>query len=70
MLLFLPFVGLEIGALWMIAHHFLREWNVPFLIYGFVMCVVTYLITGFIHLDGFMDVCDAVGKSNAGQALA
>ena len=62
MLLFLPFVGLEIGALWLLAHYLLQEWNVPFLIYGFAMCVVTYLITGFIHLDGFMDVCDAVGS--------
>lgn len=62
MLLFLPLIGLEIGALWLLAHYLLRQWNVPVFIYGFAMCVVTYLITGFIHLDGFMDVCDAVGS--------
>ena len=62
MLLFLPVVGLETGAIWMLCNFLLREFNVPFLIYAFIMCVVPFIVTGFIHLDGFMDVTDAIGS--------
>lgn len=60
MLLFLPVVGLEIGAVWVILDYILRYFTVHNLIYGLVMCSVPYLTTGFMHLDGFMDVTDAV----------
>ena len=62
MLLFLPVVGLEIGAIWMLLNYLLMEWNVPQLIYALVMCVVPFITTGFIHLDGFMDVTDAISS--------
>jgi adenosylcobinamide-GDP ribazoletransferase len=60
MLLFLPVIGLEIGILWMAMSFLLNYLNVPALIYGLVMCALPYLATGFMHLDGFMDVTDAV----------
>lgn len=62
MLLFLPLIGLEIGALWLICHKVLVLFNIPYLIYALVMCVLPFLATGFIHLDGFMDVVDAVSS--------
>ena len=62
MLLFLPVVGLEIGAIWMLLNYLLTEWNIPQLIYALVMCVVPFVATGFIHLDGFMDVTDAISS--------
>ena len=62
MLLFLPVVGLEIGAIWMFCNFLFKEYNVPFLIYALVMCVLPFITTGFIHLDGFMDVTDAIGS--------
>ena len=62
MLLFLPVIGLEIGVLWMAMSFLLNYLNVPALIYGLVMCALPYLATGFMHLDGFMDVSDAIGS--------
>lgn len=62
MMLFLPLVGLEIGAAWVLAHTVLCFIQVPNMIYGLVMCAVTYLISGFIHLDGFFDVTDAISS--------
>ena len=62
MLLFLPVVGVEIGGLWVLADRLLRYLNVPMLISGLVMCALPYLLTGFIHLDGFLDVTDAIGS--------
>lgn len=60
MLLFLPVVGLEIGALWALAAWFCRALALPALVRGAVLAAYPFLVTGFIHLDGFMDVTDAV----------
>lgn len=60
MLLFLPAVGLEIGAVWAGILWLCRYFALPQLITGAILCAYPFLITGFIHLDGFMDVTDAV----------
>lgn len=62
MLLFLPLIGLEIGALWLLSDFLMRKLGVPTPIYSLVMSSVPYLTTGFIHLDGFLDVSDAIGS--------
>lgn len=62
LLLFLPLVGLEIGLLWLLADVLLRHWCIPASIYGFAMTAIPVLLTGGIHLDGFMDVADAIGS--------
>ena len=60
MLLFLPVVGLEIGAIWAGLAWLCNVLNLPVLVKGLVLSVYPYLVTGFIHLDGYMDVTDAV----------
>ena len=60
MLLFLPVVGLEIGLLWVLSDWLLGYMKVPGLVCGLVMCASPYLLTGFMHLDGFLDVTDAI----------
>lgn len=60
MLLFLPLVGLEIGALWALAVWVCRKLCLPPLVMGLVLALCPYVLTGGIHLDGFMDVTDAV----------
>jgi len=60
MLLFLPVIGLEIGVLWVALEWIFRSLQVPALVLGLVLSVFPYLVTGFIHLDGFMDVTDAI----------
>lgn len=60
MLLFLPLVGLEIGAVWALLAWLARQVDLPALVTGLILCACPYVLTGFIHLDGFMDVTDAV----------
>lgn len=60
MLLFLPVVGLKIGAIWAVLAWLCRLLNLPALVAGLILCAYPYIVTGFIHLDGYMDVIDAV----------
>lgn len=59
MLLFLPIVGLEIGGLWAGVAWLCDFLKLPALVSSLVLCAYPYVVTGFIHLDGFMDVIDA-----------
>ncbi len=60
MLLFLPLVGLEIGLIWWGLGMLCRILKLPTLISAFALAAYPYLVTGYIHLDGFLDVTDAV----------
>ena len=60
MLLFLPIVGLEMGALWASLAWLCNFLQLPVLVRGLVLAIYPYLVAGFIHLDGYMDVTDAV----------
>lgn len=60
MLLFLPLVGLKIGIVWFLLSYLCRVLALPGMITGAALCAYPYIVTGFIHLDGFMDVTDAV----------
>ena len=60
MLLFLPLVGLEIGLLWAGLAWLCSALSLPTPVKGLVLALWPYLATGFIHLDGYMDVTDAV----------
>lgn len=62
MLLFLPLVGLEIGLLWQGLAWLCGVLGLPALLSGLFLCLFPYLITGGIHLDGYMDVADAMGS--------
>ncbi|MBO5324003.1 MAG: adenosylcobinamide-GDP ribazoletransferase [Oscillospiraceae bacterium] len=58
--LFLPIVGLEIGAIWAALAWLCRLLDLHLLVIGLILCAYPYIVTGFIHLDGYMDVTDAV----------
>ncbi len=60
MLLFLPLVGLEIGALWALLAWGCGFLGIPGPVRALFLAAFPYLATGCIHLDGFMDVTDAV----------
>lgn len=60
MLLFLPIVGLEIGLLWAVLAWGCNLLKIQLWIAAFVLTAFPYVVTGFLHLDGFMDVTDAV----------
>ena len=58
MLVCLPLVGLLVGGIWAGAWLLLR--GAPGPVRAAVCAAVPWLVTGFMHLDGYMDVCDAV----------
>lgn len=60
----LPVVGLEIGCLWAVLTLIIQKLValsvLPVFLAAGVFAIFPYLVTGFMHLDGFMDVTDAV----------
>ena len=60
MLLFLPIVGLELGLCWYGLAWLCQLISLPGLMTALVLSAWPWLSTGFLHLDGFMDVTDAV----------
>ena len=60
MLLCLPLIGLEIGLCWRFLLWVCDWLALPQALRGVVLCAAPFLLTGFLHLDGFMDVTDAV----------
>ena len=58
MLLFLPIVGLELGLIWWVLAYACRL--LPPLMAALILSMYPYFATGFLHLDGFMDVTDAL----------
>lgn len=59
MLLFLPLYGLLIGAVWSLCA-LARERFIPGLPGAALLSAVPFILSGFIHLDGYMDCADAV----------
>lgn len=58
----LKFVGLVVGII-EIGLYCLADWlGIPNIFTGAVLTVYPFLITGCIHLDGFMDCCDAISS--------
>lgn len=62
MLLCLPLLGLELGAVWYGCALLCFRLGVPAAVRGFLIGCAMFFLTGGIHLDGFMDVSDAVGS--------
>lgn len=59
MLMFLPVVGLLIGLVWA-GCVFLIEKYIPGTIGAALCAIIPFILSGFIHLDGYMDCADAV----------
>lgn len=60
MTLCLPLVGLKLGLLWALLGWLLNLLKVPQTVFAALMAAYPHLVTGYIHLDGFMDVTDAI----------
>jgi len=59
MLVTLPIVGALLGLLWAALSTLASLWLV-FPLFAAVTAALPWLLTGFIHLDGYMDTCDAI----------
>lgn len=60
MTLFLPAVGFVIGGLWALLAYLTRLLELPGLVEAAILCAYPFLMTGGIHMDGYLDVTDAV----------
>ena len=60
MLLCLPFLGGVLGLIWAGIGWLLLRLSAPQPLFALCMTAAPWCLTGFIHLDGFMDCCDAV----------
>ncbi len=60
MLLCLPFVGLLVGVLWLLLAWLLQLAAAPALLQAVLLALFPSLLTGFLHLDGWMDCADAI----------
>jgi adenosylcobinamide-GDP ribazoletransferase len=56
----LPLIGLLLGAVWLLVAYLLRLLGLNGLLGAAVLTALPFLLTGFIHLDGYMDCCDAI----------
>ena len=55
-----PLVGAAVGLLWTAAGILLTLAGAEPVLTGAVLCTLPLLLTGGIHMDGFLDTCDAV----------
>lgn len=60
MLVFFPVVGLFLGLLWYGLAWLGGLFALPKAVFAVVLCLFPYVITGHLHLDGFMDCSDAI----------
>lgn len=58
--LMLPVVGIIFGVFWLIGFEVIGGLRVSSTLRGFMMTVLTLMLTGGLHLDGLMDTGDAV----------
>ena len=59
---FFPMIGVVIGAVMYLAGWLLDKTSVGGLVRGVVFTLIPIIITGGIHMDGFMDTMDALGS--------
>ena len=59
-LVYLPFVGLLVGAIWALAAFLAGTFGHLPALCAAVLTALPFFLTGFLHLDGFMDCCDAI----------
>ncbi len=56
----LPPVGLIVGGLWALCAALFAHFRFTGLLAAAILTALPYLVTGFFHLDGFLDCCDAI----------
>lgn len=57
---FYPVVGLIVGGIWFGVYKLLQLLGASAMITAAITMITPFVLTGMLHLDGFMDVCDAL----------
>lgn len=58
-MVFFPFIGLVIGIIEYAIFYFCQYFGMPIFFRALIMSVIPLIITGGIHIDGYMDTMDA-----------
>jgi len=56
----LMLVGFFIGSIWFILTSFLLTMDMPILITSSLVLLIPFFLSGFLHVDGYMDTADAI----------
>jgi len=62
MLCFFPVVGAVVGAVEFLAGELLMQLGISKLLFGCIMAVLPVIVTGGIHMDGFLDTMDGISS--------
>ncbi|AOR24264.1 adenosylcobinamide-GDP ribazoletransferase [Clostridium taeniosporum] len=60
MMKFYPIIGFIIGIIWFVGYKLINYLNISMVLKSILIMIIPFIITGMLHLDGFMDVCDAI----------
>lgn len=60
MMKFYPVIGGIVGIIWSVIYYLISILNISVVLKGTIIMMVPFIVTGMLHLDGFMDVCDAI----------
>ena len=60
MMKFYPTIGLIVGGIWSAIYYLVSVFDVSIILKSVIIMIVPFCVTGMLHLDGFMDVCDAI----------
>ncbi|MDR2899639.1 MAG: adenosylcobinamide-GDP ribazoletransferase [Clostridiales bacterium] len=58
-MLFFPLVGLVIGLLWYLVYAITLKLSLDTRLEAFIIMLMPFILSGFLHVDGFSDTCDA-----------
>lgn len=60
MMKFYPLIGLVVGLINYVVFRITEYFHFSIILISAITMVMPFIITGMLHLDGFMDVCDAL----------
>lgn len=59
-IIYLPLVGAIIGGIWAGAAFLLANTFIPLLLQSVIVLLMPFMLSGFLHMDGYMDTSDAI----------
>ena len=57
---FYPAIGLIVGVIWYLVLRLLYLLGASKVVIASITLIIPFILTGMLHLDGYMDVCDAL----------
>ena len=57
---FYPVIGLIVGLIWYGSFRLLNLLGASIMVIAAITLIIPFVLTGMLHLDGYMDVCDAL----------